>query len=358
MEKEMHMRHIALLVIAIVFSWVLWTIVNLEVYAQLNGKALVFEILEDFAEQVIETTILLELSLLYIRVIVKAFWISPHNMKSVLIQVMTLAVLNGLSSFGMGLAYRHIFPDEEHLFARIVYTDCINLSVLTTAYLVAFLLNRYRDETEAHLEAEKRLEQEENLLLRAKLDNLALQTDNHFIFNCFSTLSGLMSTSSSDAKVFLQGLSRVYRYLTASGGKKLVPLKDEISFVNDYSKLVSYRFSGVEIAIDEELNQLDAFICPVSLQSLVENAIKHNRHGKSDLLSIDISLDGEWIRMANNILPREEKANGTGKGLKTLKERYSLLTDKEVSVMNDGKTFEVRVPVLYLEDLDDESINH
>ena len=57
----MHMRHIALLVIAIVFSWVLWTIVNLEVYAQLSGKALVFEILEDFAEQVIETTILLEL---------------------------------------------------------------------------------------------------------------------------------------------------------------------------------------------------------------------------------------------------------------------------------------------------------
>ena len=92
------MSHIALLVIAIVFSWVLWTIVNLEVYAQLNGKALVFEILEDFAEQVIETTILLELSLLYIRGIVKAFWNSPHNMKSVLIQVMTLAVLNGLSA--------------------------------------------------------------------------------------------------------------------------------------------------------------------------------------------------------------------------------------------------------------------
>ena len=64
MEKEMHMSHIALLVIAIVFSWVLWTIVNLEVYAQLNGKALVFEILEDFAEQVIETSILLEFSLL------------------------------------------------------------------------------------------------------------------------------------------------------------------------------------------------------------------------------------------------------------------------------------------------------
>lgn len=354
----MHMRHIALLVIAIVFSWVLWTIVNLEVYAQLSGKALVFEILEDFAEQVIETTILLELSLLYIRGIVKAFWDSPHNMKSVLIQVMTLAVLNGLSSVIMGLAYSHIFPDQEHLFAKIVYTDYIILSVLTTAYLVAFLLNRYRDENDAYLEAEKRLEEEENLLLKAKLDNLALQTDNHFIFNCFSTLSGLMSTSPSDAKVFLQGLSRVYRYLTASGGKKLVPLKDEISFVNDYSKLVSFRFSGVEIAIDEELDKLDAFICPVSLQSLVENAIKHNRHGKSDRLSIDISLDGEWIRVANNILPREEKANGTGKGLKTLKERYSLLTDKEVSVMNDGKTFEVRVPVLYLEDLDDESINH
>ena len=61
--------------------------------------------------------------------------------------------------------------------------------------------------------------------------------------------------------------------------------------------------------------------------------------------------------MANNIMPREEKSNGTGKGLKTLKERYAILTDKEVSVINDGKTFEVRVPILYLEDIDDESIN-
>ncbi len=358
MRNEMHMRHIALLVIAIVFSWVLWTIVNLEVYAQLSGKALVFEILEDFAEQVIETTILLELSLLYIRGIVKSFWNSPHNMKSVLIQVMTLAVLNGLSSVGMGLAYRHIFQDEEHLFARIVYTDYINLSVLTTAYLVAFLLNRYRDETDAHLEAEKRLEKEENLLLRTKLDNLALQTDNHFIFNCFSTLSGLMVTSPDDAKVFLQGLSSVYRYLVTNGVKNLVPLKDELSFVNDYSRLVSYRFSGVEITIDEDLKKLDAFICPVTLQSLVENAMKHNRHGKDDNLSIDVSLNGDWIRVANNILPREEKTNGTGKGLKTLKERYAILTDKDVSVIDDGKTFEVRVPILYLEDLEDESINH
>ena len=357
-KNEMRLRHIVMLVLAIVFSWVLWTIVNHDVYTHLSGKALIVEILKDFGEQVLETTILLELSLLYIRGIVKVFWDSPHNMKSVLIQVMTLAVLNGISSNIMGLAYSYIFPEQEHLFTKIAYTDYINLSVLTTAYLVVFLVNRYRDETDAHLEAEKRLEKEENLLLKTKLDNLALQTDNHFIFNCFSTLSGLMVTSPDDAKVFLQGLSSVYRYLVTNGVKNLVPLKDELSFVNDYSRLVSYRFSGVEITIDEDLKKLDAFICPVTLQSLVENAMKHNRHGKDGNLSIDVSLNGDWIRVANNILPREEKTNGTGKGLKTLKERYAILTDKDVSVIDDGKTFEVRVPILYLEDLEDESINH
>ena len=357
-KNEMRLRHIVMLVLAIVFSWVLWTIVNHDVYTHLSGKALIVEILKDFGEQILETTILLELSLFYIRGIVKVFWDSPHNMKSVLIQVMTLAVLNGISSIIMGLAYSYIFPDQEYLFAKIAYTDYINLSVLTTAYLVVFLINRYRDETDAHLEAETRLEKEENLLLKTKLDNLALQTDNHFIFNCFSTLSGLMVTSPDDAKVFLQGLSSVYRYLVTNGVKNLVPLKDELSFVNDYSRLVSYRFFGVEITIDEDLKKLDAFICPVTLQSLVENAMKHNRHGKDDNLSIDVSLNGDWIRVANNILPREGKTDGTGKGLKTLRERYALLTDKDVSVINDGKTFEVRIPILYLEDIEDESINH
>ena len=148
----MHMRHIVLLSIAIVFSWILWIIVNLDVYSQLNGKALLVEILNDFLEQVLETTILLELSLLYIRGIVKVFWNSPHNMKIVLIQVMILAVLNGISSIIMGLAYSVFFPDQEHLLTKIAYTDYINLSVLTTAYLVVFLINRYRDETDAHLE--------------------------------------------------------------------------------------------------------------------------------------------------------------------------------------------------------------
>ena len=357
-RNEMHMRHIVLLSIAIVFSWILWIIVNLDVYSQLNGKALLVEILNDFLEQVLETTILLELSLLYIRGIVKVFWNSPHNMKIVLIQVMILAVLNGISSIIMGLAYSVFFPDQEHLLTKIAYTDYINLSVLTTAYLVVFLINRYRDETDAHLEAEKRLEEEENLLLRTKLCNLALQTDNHFIFNCFSTLYGLMNTSPLEAKEFLQGLSRVYRYLVTNGVKNLVPLRDELSFVNDYSTLVSYRFSGVEITINKELRKQDAFICPVSLQSLVENAINHNRHGKDDRLSIVVSCDGEWIRVVNNMLPREDKANGTGNGLKTLKERYALLTDKEVFVSDNGRTFEVRIPILYLEDLKDESIDY
>lgn len=357
-RNEMRIHHIALLLLAISFSWILWVIVNLEVYTQLSGKTLIVEILKDFGEQVLETTILLELSLLYIRGIVKVFWDSPHNIKSVLIQVMTLAVLNGISSLLFGLAYHCIFPDQEHLFAKIAYTDYINLSVLTTAYLVIFLVNRYRDETDAHLEAEKRLEKEENLMLRTKLDNLALQTDNHFIFNCFSTLSGLMVTSPDDAKVFLQGLSSVYRYLVTNGVKNLVPLKDELSFVNDYSRLVSYRFFGVEITIDEDLKKLDAFICPVTLQSLVENAMKHNRHGKENLLTIEIRLRDDYIVVTNNVLPRVDQASGTGSGLANLKERYSLLTNREVTVFDDGNIFEVGIPILYLEDLNDESIDY
>lgn len=340
----MHMRHSVLVLIAIIFSWILWTFVNFDVYNQLSGNTLMVEVMKDFGEQIVETTLLLEMSLLYIRKIVKAFWKAPHTMKSIACQVIVLAVINGISSVLMGIVYSLLFPNYQHLLVKIAFSDYINLSVLTTTYLVVFLINRYRDETDA--------------ILRIKMDNLALQTDNHFVFNCFSTLSGLMDTSTTDAKIFLQGLSQVYRYLVTYGAKRVVPLKYELSFINDYSKLICYRFSGVSIKIDETLLKLDAYICPFSLQGAVENAVKHNRHGKEDNLLIQVVLDEDRILVTNNIMLCEEKETGTGKGLETLKDRYSLLTNKEVFIVNDGKVFTVSIPVLYIEDLTDESIDY
>jgi len=143
--SDMHLSHRMMLAIAIAFSWVLWSIVNFDVFRQMSGWPLVLEILKEFGEQVVETTVLLELSLLYIRMIVKAFWNKAHSIRNILLQVMLLAVLNGISSILVGVIYYQIYPSKQYLFAKIVFTDYLDLSVLTTAWLVIFLMNRYKE---------------------------------------------------------------------------------------------------------------------------------------------------------------------------------------------------------------------
>ena len=357
-KSEDHLSHRTLLTLAIVFSWVLWVVVDFSTYSQLRGWSLAKELISDFAEQLVETTVLLELSLLYIRGIVRLFWKSKRTLMNLIGQVMILAILNGISSVLMANLYEFLFPNQEGLFSKIVFTDYLNLSVLTTAYLIVFLMNRYRKEEERRMDAENNLKEEEIILLKTHLKNLSLQTNNHFVFNCFSTLSGLIRTDVDSAESFLLGMSSMYRYIVSNGNKSVVPIKDEIAFVQDYVNLIRFRYSGVFVSLDERVSNVNGLICPISLQSLVENAVKHNRHGKGNRLEIDISQEDGYVIVTNNRLPREDSVPGTGNGLATLKERYSFLTDKSVITSETDARFEVRIPILYLEDLRDESINN
>ena len=128
--------------------------------------------------------------------------------------------------------------------------------------------------------------------------------------------------------------------------------------VDDYVSVIRYRYSGISVSVDEGLAGIHGYVCPVSLQGLVENAVKHNRHGKENRLEISIRRDDEEVVVSNNLLPREDEVPGIGAGMDILKDRYSLLTDKEVKITEDEAYFEVRIPILYLEDLDYESIDN
>ncbi len=341
---ELNISHWQILSLAIVFSWIIWCVVNYQVFKLLSGWPLVCELLKEFAEQILETTILLELSILYIKGIVQLFWERKKTIGNLLVQVILLAVFNGFSSIIFGQLYSLIYPEKEHLFAKIAYTDYLNLSVLTTAYMVVFLMRQYKTEREARLEA--------------TLKNLSLQTNNHFIFNSFSTLSGLIETDPVKAAEFNRGLVYIYRYLITNGAKTIVHIKEELSFVKEYTLIAQCRYPNISIKIDEALEKLDCYVCPVALQSLVENAIKHNRHGKKSHLIITLHREDNYIVVANNILPRQDTVHGTGNGIKVIAARYSMLSDIKVVIKNDASVFKVFVPILYLEDFKDESIDY
>ena len=102
----------------------------------------------------------------------------------------------------------------------------------------------------------------------------------------------------------------------------------------------------------------DCYILPASLVMLVSNAIKHNSHSRKSNLRIDISSDSEWFTVTNNLVAIKNNEPSSGIGLKNLGERYRILTGKDIIVKNDGKTFTVCLPIIYMEDISNECIDN
>lgn len=359
-KEEQRRRHLLTLGISIIISMALWYLVSIRVYADLTPAERMKEFLEDLWQTVLETTVLFELAVLYSKAIIKVMWRSEHTFWRLVLQCLILFVLNISSAGLMGWLYSMFYPDMlvNGDIYYIMFGDGATVYFATSIFFMSYLFNRHRDETENALRAEKEAERERAATLDAKLEKLALQTDNHFVFNSFSTLDSLIGTDPGKASEYLHGLSAMYRYLITHADTHIVSLRDEMAFTREYVRLVLFRYSGIEIQIAPELDRIDGFIIPVSIQQLVENAIKHNRHGKDDLLTIDVSYSDGFVKVSNNILAHTGTGCSTGQGLRGIRSRLGIVTDREMLLKDDGKEFAVGIPVLSMEDLKDEDIDH
>ena len=117
-----------------------------------------------------------------------------------------------------------------------------------------------------------------------------------------------------------------------------------------YIEITRFRYNGISFILKDDIERTDGYIVPISVQQLVENAVKHNRHGKDDHLQIEIDIEDDFVRVSNNVLPREDEFDSTGQGLKTMQDRFLLVSQKGIKVVNDGHTFTVELPILYFED--------
>lgn len=345
-------RHIITLLLAIVIGWVLWYISSIPDYMKLTPAERQHEFFRDLWQTALETTILFELAILYSKLIIKVLWSHSHTFGRLLIQCVVLLILNFTFSGLTGWLYTKLDPEllDNGVQFRIMFCDGITVYFVTSIYFISYLLNRHQEESEKAIKAENISIREKAVALQSKLDKLALQTNNHFVFNCFSTLDGLISTNSEKARPFLRNLSNIYRYLVANADKHIIPLKDEMAFAREYIEITRFRYSGISFLLKDDIERTDGYIVPVSVQQLVENAVKHNRHGKDDHLQIEIVIEDGVVRVSNNVLPREDEFDSTGQGLKTLQDRFLLVSQKGIKVVNDGHTFTVELPILYFED--------
>jgi two-component system LytT family sensor kinase len=191
-------------------------------------------------------------------------------------------------------------------------------------------------------------EKMEQLTIEHEFETLKSQVNPHFLFNCFNTLSSLISEDKKQAEVFLNELSKVYRYLLKNNEDGLSTLQTEIKFVASYYKLLQTRHGeAIQLNIETDSKYDDMLLPSLSLQLLIENAVKHNVLSKSNPLVIDIfTTSGNQLVISNNLQLRTQKAPSNKIGLENIRNKYALLKETGFQILRDKKTFTVALPLL------------
>lgn len=194
----------------------------------------------------------------------------------------------------------------------------------------------------------KKEEQAKQIIIQAQLDALKNQAQPHFLFNSLNTLRDIIDQDSKeDAKGFVDNLSDVYRFILEAGNASVISLQEEIKFTNAYIHIQLERFgNNLKVNWNISENQLNSMVIPMSLQLLIENAIKHNVVSKSKPLVITIEVINDYLVVSNKIQAKSTKVASTKIGLQNIEKRYSLISEKLPIIENDGNEFVVSLPLL------------
>ncbi len=215
----------------------------------------------------------------------------------------------------------------------------INTIILILMNQVDLRVKNDEVENRLHLSKIKQLEAEKKVL--------AQQLQPHFLFNALSTLKSLVRKKSNLAESYILKLSEFLRFTLEAKEEHIIPLKKELSFVQDYIDLQQMRF-GSALTYHQNIERTinDAYLPVFALQTLIENAIKHNQLTVKNPLRIHIESQNRNLIVSNNWSPLSEKNDSTAMGLQNLKRRYAILGSYTVEISNDEESFMVSIPLL------------
>lgn len=219
---------------------------------------------------------------------------------------------------------------------------CVNL-LFVTFWEVCYLLEKYKDSL-----AEKELL--EQMGTEQEFENLKSQVNPHFLFNCFNTLSSLIQEDKKEAENFLDELSKVYRYLLRSNEDGVSTVEKEIKFLESYYRLLKTRYgAGLQLSIDIDKRYYSYLLPSLSLQLLVENAVKHNVVSRQQPLMIEVFTSAGNKLVVNNNLQRKQlnKKNSTRIGLRNINSKYKLMKQPGFQVVEGENNFMVVLPLVW-----------
>ena len=196
--------------------------------------------------------------------------------------------------------------------------------------------------------SELAVEQSQKARIRSQLDSLKNHLDPHFLFNNLNILSSLIDKDKTASKVFIEKFAEVYRSLLNTRADDLILLSDELTFIQSYMYLIKVRFENY-IVFDFTISEVskNKMLPPLTLQMLIENAIKHNLISETRPLQIQLSEKENYLVVKNSLYTRPSgQEESTGSGLQNIQQRYSHFTNLPVKIEKTEEYFEVHVPLL------------
>jgi two-component system LytT family sensor kinase len=186
----------------------------------------------------------------------------------------------------------------------------------------------------------------ERMQLALQFQSLKNQISPHYLFNCLNTISSLIYKNPHVAEKFIRRMTDTFQYVLGWEKQKLVSLKEELNFVKAYFFLLQARYEN-QISLDITLPQdwYEKAIPPLTIQLLIENAIKHNDMSVEQPLSIQVKSNKQYIEVSNVIQAKTTKEESLQIGLQNIQQRYSFFTNKKVTISQD-KEFIVLLPLL------------
>ena len=212
--------------------------------------------------------------------------------------------------------------------------------LLIMLLLIGGLFRKWRKD---RMNARKQKEDLNKKRIEAQLISLQTQLNPHFLFNSFNTLIGLIEENPSKSILFTEKLTDFYRSILEYGKNDLIQLGEEINLLDTYVHLIKERF-GDQLEINTNFSNISPYtIPPLTLQLLVENAVKHNVVSSKKPLVVHIVQKDNTIQVANKVQLKYGNSKGSGIGLVNIKKRHTLNDLKPPKIEQSDTHFNVTI---------------
>jgi len=274
---------------------------------------------------------------------------SSNPARRMILQIVSSICIVAPVMIGIATVARPYAPSFiNNKFITLIIILLLVMTVLLNFVLAAYyFFSQWQKSVQEKAQLQIRTAEMEKERSTLQYHHLKNQVNPHFLFNTFTSLDGLIQTDPDLASDFVRHLSKVYRYVLEHKENEVVSLQTETDFIQHYISLLTIRYKDVlKIKMDISQPAMEKGIVMVTLQMLIDNAIKHNSLEAEAPLQIRIWDENGYLHISNNKQLRRQIETSNKHGLQQLKELYSYLTKQEVIIKETKETFEINLPLL------------